>query len=301
MTGLFRKSIISRSITTNRSSADPFIWSSSSLDPYLNLSIEDYLFRNVNVNNPILFMYRNRKSVIIGRNQNPWQETNLSELKRQDIRIVRRRSGGGTVYHDEGNTNYSIMMSRERFDRSTNTRIVSRAIQEMGIPKVDITDRYDVCVNNQKVSGSAFRITSKRAYHHGTMLIDSNLDNLRGALRPTPNINIVDSKAVGSVRSPVTNVCSSEPQVLDETELQSNPIIQTGYEELKSWNWIYGQTPQFTRRIEVKIDSQKNQIPVEVTYKNGVISGTKINLASYSSSLKQKISESFPIGKPIDF
>ncbi|KAH9449267.1 hypothetical protein Pst134EA_019167 [Puccinia striiformis f. sp. tritici] len=282
-------------------------------------------------------MYRNRKSVIIGRNQNPWQETNLSELKRQDIRIVRRRSGGGTVYHDEGNTNYSIMMSRERFDRSTNTRIVSRAIQEMGIPKVDITDRYDVCVNNQKVSGSAFRITSKRAYHHGTMLIDSNLDNLRGALRPTPNINIVDSKAVGSVRSPVTSliknsppndtqkevnhvqfmntlsrefsrhyypdsdVCSSEPQVLDETELQSNPIIQTGYEELKSWNWIYGQTPQFTRRIEVKIDSQKNQIPVEVTYKNGVISGTKINLASYSSSLKQKISESFPIGKPIDF
>ncbi|KAI9613840.1 hypothetical protein H4Q26_009690 [Puccinia striiformis f. sp. tritici PST-130] len=208
MTGLFRKSIISRSITTNRS--------------------------------------------------NPWQETNLSELKRQDIRIVRRRSGGGTVYH---------------------------------------------------VSGSAFRITSKRAYHHGTMLIDSNLDNLRGALRPTPNINIVDSKAVGSVRSPVTSliknsppndtqkevnhvqfmntlsrefsrhyypdsdVCSSEPQVLDETELQSNPIIQTGYEELK----------------------------VEVTYKNGVISGTKINLASYSSSLKQKISESFPIGKPIDF
>ncbi|POW22436.1 hypothetical protein PSHT_01364 [Puccinia striiformis] len=316
MTGLFRKSIISRSITTNRSSADPFIWSSSSLDPYLNLSIEDYLFRNVNVNNPILFMYRNRKSVIIGRNQNPWQETNLSELKRQDIRIVRRRSGGGTVYHDEGNTNYSIMMSRERFDRSTNTRIVSRAIQEMGIPKVDITDRYDVCVNNQKVQTSITQFI---------YLLDKELNN------------IVDSKAVGSVRSPVTSliknsppndtqkevnhvqfmntlsrefsrhyypdsdVCSSEPQVLDETELQSNPIIQTGYEELKSWNWIYGQTPQFTRRIEVKIDSQKNQIPVEVTYKNGVISGTKINLASYSSSLKQKISESFPIGKPIDF
>ncbi|KAH9449272.1 hypothetical protein Pst134EB_020096 [Puccinia striiformis f. sp. tritici] len=230
------------------------------------------------------------------------------------------------------------MMTRESFDRSTNTRIVSQAIQEMGIPKVDITDRYDVCVNNQKVSGSAFRITSKRAYHHGTMLIDSNLENLRGALRPTPNINIVDSKAVGSVRSPVTSLiknsntyntqkevnhvqfmntlsreftrhyypnsdrCLSKTQVLGETELQTNPIIKTGYDELKSWNWIYGQTPQFTRRIEVEIDDTKNhQIPVEITYKNGVISETKINLGSYSSSVKQKICDLFPIGNPIDF
>ncbi|KAH9459022.1 hypothetical protein Pst134EA_019172 [Puccinia striiformis f. sp. tritici] len=212
MTSLFRKSKISQSITTNQSSFNPFIWCSSSLDPYLNLSIEEYLFRNVNLNNPILFIYRNRKSVIIGRNQNPWQETNLEELKQQDIRIVRRRSGGGTVYHDEGNTNYSIMMTRESFDRSTNTRIVSQAIQEMGIPKV---------------SGSAFRITSKRAYHHGTMLIDSNLENLRGALRPTPNINIVDSKAVGSVRSPVTSLIKNSNTYNTQKEVNHVQFMNT--------------------------------------------------------------------------
>ncbi|POW22395.1 hypothetical protein PSHT_01358 [Puccinia striiformis] len=208
---------------------------------------------------------------------------------------------------DEGNTNYSIMMTLESFDRSTNTRIVSQAIQEMGIPKVDITDRYDDQLLGLQVN------------EHTIM-------------------NIVDSKAVGSVRSPVTSLiknsntyntqkevnhvqfmntlsreftrhyypnsdrCLSKTQVLGETELQTNPIIKTGYDELKSWNWIYGQTPQFTRRIEVEIDDTKNhQIPVEITYKNGVISETKINLGSYSSSVKQKICDLFPIGNPIDF
>ncbi|POW22394.1 hypothetical protein PSHT_01359 [Puccinia striiformis] len=87
MTSLFRKSKISRSITTNQSVKFSFLLILVKTDPYLNLSIEEYLFRNES------------KSVIIGRNQNPWQETNLEELKQQDIRIVRRRSGGGTVYH----------------------------------------------------------------------------------------------------------------------------------------------------------------------------------------------------------
>jgi len=102
--------------------------------------------------------------------------------------LVRRRSGGGTVYHDEGNTNYSVMLPRAQFERGENARLVAEAVQEMGVQGVTVTDRYDVCVGDRKVSGSAFRITSRRAYHHGTMLLSSDLARLKGALRPTPHI-----------------------------------------------------------------------------------------------------------------
>ncbi|KAA1117688.1 Biotin/lipoate A/B protein ligase [Puccinia graminis f. sp. tritici] len=313
----------------------PIIWTSSSLDPYLNLSIEEYLFRKVEVHRPILFIYRNRKSVIIGRNQNPWQESNLEELDRQGISLVRRRSGGGTVYHDEGNTNYSVMLPRDQFERQTNARLVAKAVQEMGIDRVTVTDRYDVCVGDRKVSGSAFRITNKRAYHHGTMLISSNLAQLKGALRPTPNIKIVDSKAVGSVRSPVTSLVDSvtqdinhlrfvhnlslafskhyypalehqpvSPQIIGESELENNPFVRAGYDELKSWNWIYGQTPQFTRLFEIASDDDDHQsktIPVEVTYKNGVIVEIKFDELDMPPSIQHKISTLFSLGDSIDF
>ncbi|OAV89832.1 hypothetical protein PTTG_07549 [Puccinia triticina 1-1 BBBD Race 1] len=314
-------------------SKQPSIWTSSSLDPYVNLSIEEYLFRKVEVDRPILLIYRNRKSVIIGRNQNPWQESNLEELERQGISLVRRRSGGGTVYHDEGNTNYSIMLPRDQFERRTNARLVANAVQEMSIDRVNVTDRYDVCVGDRKVSGSAFRITAKRAYHHGTMLISSNLAQLKGALRPTPNMNIVDSKAVGSVRSPVTSLVDSvtndinhhsfvqhlcrafskhyypcldhpiNPQIIDEHELKKNDFVRAGYEELKSWDWIFGQTPQFTRVFEIQRDDQTGLIPVQVTYKNGAIIEIKIDdhLLQTDSSIQQKISSRFSLGDRIDF
>ena len=303
------------------------------MDPYVNLSIEEYLFRKVEVDRPILLIYRNRKSVIIGRNQNPWQESNLEELERQGISLVRRRSGGGTVYHDEGNTNYSIMLPRDQFERRTNARLVANAVQEMSIDRVNVTDRYDVCVGDRKVSGSAFRITAKRAYHHGTMLISSNLAQLKGALRPTPNMNIVDSKAVGSVRSPVTSLVDSvtndinhhsfvqhlcrafskhyypcldhpiNPQIIDEHELKKNDFVRAGYEELKSWDWIFGQTPQFTRVFEIQRDDQTGLIPVQVTYKNGAIIEIKIDdhLLQTDSSIQQKISSRFSLGDRIDF
>ncbi|PLW09677.1 hypothetical protein PCANC_22239 [Puccinia coronata f. sp. avenae] len=332
MAGALR-GVFARSIATVGSSSGgnkSVIWTSSSLDPYINLSIEEYLFRKVEVVSPILFIYRNRKSVIIGRNQNPWQEANLEELVRQGTLLVRRRSGGGTVYHDEGNTNYSVMLPRDQFERRVNAGLVANAVQEMGIDHVNVTDRYDVCVGDRKVSGSAFRITSKRAYHHGTMLISSNLAQLKGALRPTPNMNIVDSKAVGSVRSPVTSLVDSvtshvnhhrfvhhlsrafsrhyypsldpvpHPHVIGESELERNEFVGAGYKELKSWNWIFGQTPQFTRLFHVQSDDHSICIPVEVTYKNGSIMETKFDTSNLDPAFLQKLSRRFPTGDAID-
>ncbi|MBW0481686.1 hypothetical protein O181_021401 [Austropuccinia psidii MF-1] len=309
----------------------PVIWISNSLDPYLNLSIEEFLFRKVEIEKPILFLFRNRKSVIIGRNQNPWQEADLDKLDRQEILLVRRRSGGGTVYHDEGNTNYSVMVPRLQFNRRKNAELVASALTQMGVNAVNVTDRHDVCVEDFKVSGSAFRITNARAYHHGTMLINSDLAQLRGALRPSKKFDIVDSKAVGSVKSPVTSlsgtanasvnheqfvkhVCKAfiqhyypsinyfpRPNAIGESELVNNEFIQTGYQELKSWQWIFGQTPQFSSSIKLQIDQVS--IPVTVNYKNGMIEQVEYNLENMCANIKEKakvaITKAFQIGDRI--
>jgi len=288
----------------------------------------------VQVEHPILFIYRNRKSVIIGRNQNPWQEANVAELAREGIVLVRRRSGGGTVYHDEGNTNYSVMLPRAQFERGENARLVAEAVQEMGVQGVTVTDRYDVCVGDRKVSGSAFRITSRRAYHHGTMLLSSDLAQLKGALRPTPHINIVDSKAVVSVRSPVACLAPSSttstttthhlrfvhhlcrafsrhyygsfdaaprPQMIGESELETNEFVRAGYAELKSWDWIYGQTPQFTREVLVPEESGADDalVPVQVTYRHARIAHSSVLPAQISPALQRAVSRLFPLGTPL--
>jgi lipoate-protein ligase A len=99
------------------------------------------------------------------------------------IPLVRRKSGGGTVYHDLGNANYSIIMPRPIFQRSTSVSLVCRALQQLDIP-AEVNERYDIVINGAKVSGSAYKLINEKAYHHGTMLIDSNLDALGKYLKP---------------------------------------------------------------------------------------------------------------------
>ncbi|POW01954.1 hypothetical protein PSTT_12120 [Puccinia striiformis] len=247
MTSLFRKSKISRSITTNQSSFNPFIWCSSSLDPYLNLSIEEYLFRNVNLNNPILFIYRNRKEC--DNRQEPNPQTPESYHKQSKKWVSQKW------------TSLIDMMFQDQ--------LLGLQVNEHTIMNI---------VDSKAVGSVRSPVTS--------LIKNSNTYNTQKEVNHVQFMNTL-SREFTRHYYPNSDRCLSKTQVLGETELQTNPIIKTGYDELKSWNWIYGQTPQFTRRIEVEIDDTKNhQIPVEITYKNGVISETKINLGSYSSSVK---------------
>ncbi|KAG0341060.1 hypothetical protein BG004_006163 [Podila humilis] len=120
-------------------------------DPCTNLAFEEWLFRNSSPETYILFLYRNSKSVIIGRNQNPWKECNLKQLDKDGVPFVRRKSGGGTVYHDIGNTNYSIMMPRAVFDRRTNVELICRALHELDIPAL-VNERHDIVLDGKKIS-----------------------------------------------------------------------------------------------------------------------------------------------------
>ncbi|KAJ3203673.1 Biotin/lipoate A/B protein ligase, partial [Dinochytrium kinnereticum] len=152
-----------------------------------------------------LFLYRNDPCVVIGRNQNPWRECNVPLLNQTHTPLIRRRSGGGTVYHDLGNTNYSIHMPRNNFSRTLYAHLITQALHDLDIP-ASVNDRHDILVEGKKVSGSAYKVVNARAYHHGTMLIDTDLDRLRGVLRPSNVAARIEGAGVRSVPSPVTRL-----------------------------------------------------------------------------------------------
>lgn len=132
----------------------------------------------------VLLLYRNSSCVIIGRNQNPWTEVNIKLLNESKIPLIRRKSGGGTVFHDLGNTNYCVMMPRDVFKRSTSVTMIADALSNLDIP-AKVNSRYDIVLGDKKISGSAYKIANDKSYHHGTMLIDTDLGHLRNILKPT--------------------------------------------------------------------------------------------------------------------
>ncbi|KAI8057969.1 hypothetical protein BDF22DRAFT_663100 [Syncephalis plumigaleata] len=224
-------------------------------------------------------MYRNTPCVVFGRNQNPWAECNLKAMHAANAQIVRRQSGGGAVYHDMGNTNYCVIMPKDVFKRRTHAEMVARALNQLDIA-AEVNDRHDITVYRHKVSGSAFKLTSQRAYHHGTMLIDTDLDGLDEFLHT--NKTQLNTAGTPSVRSSVTNLreysytidhlsfCeavhgefrrlhdsenSSRAMIyVDEAFVENQPKIKEYREQLMTWDWIYGQTPKFTHTIEHTFD-----------------------------------------------
>jgi lipoyltransferase/lipoate-protein ligase len=171
---------------------------SHSTNPYLNLALETHLF-TTHPQTHILLFYRNRPTVVIGRNQNPFSQVNLPHVD-----FLRRFSGGGTVYHDLGNVNFSVRMPRQEFKRKLYAEMVVRAIERKNVMNCRVTDRGDIVMvsgdSGYKVSGSAYKISKDIAYHHGTMLLDSNLNELRRALKIEKRIMIRD-KGVDSIRA----------------------------------------------------------------------------------------------------
>ncbi len=231
-----------------RDNVSKFVVRSRTTDPFLNLAIEDHLLRTSDPNTHILFTYVNRPCVVIGRNQNPWLETNLAALKdgvpasitedehsKQEVLLVRRRSGGGTVFHDEGNLNYSVIVPNDKaFYRDKHAEMVVQAIQRISpaaafdrqqllsphlTKGIRVNERHDIVMpartesglaldeqHTVKVSGSAYKLIRGRALHHGTLLFSSpNLKSIGSYLR-SPARQFIDAKGVESVRSPIGNL-----------------------------------------------------------------------------------------------
>jgi lipoate-protein ligase A len=245
----------------------------------------------------VLFLYTNRPSVVIGRNQNPWLEVNLHALrqglpspssepqgqakevptKNAPIALVRRRSGGGTVFHDAGNANWSVICPPPAFDRDKHAEMVVRALKALGVAQVRVNERHDIVMdvaNNVddgtktfKVSGSAYKLTRTRSLHHGTCLLSSENLGRVGRLLRSPAEGFIKARGVESVRSPIRNVGvggnefaeavvgefrkmygdkAGREVVVGEEEALAKEEVVKGLRELTSPEWIFGQTPLFT-------------------------------------------------------
>ncbi|RMZ75694.1 hypothetical protein DV738_g5346, partial [Chaetothyriales sp. CBS 135597] len=207
-----------------------FVFQSTSTNPYHNLAIEDYLLRNSAYTSHILFLYSNRPCVVLGRNQNPWLECNLRSIQEglhlgesQDdgehtpIDLVRRRSGGGTVFHGQGNLNYAVIVPNDTsFKRAKHVQMVVDALNKMTEydfkAEIRVNERNDIVMRRDgemdwlKISGSAFKLIRGRALHHGTLLYSSPwLNSISGLLR-SPGRGLIHAKGVESVRSKVGNL-----------------------------------------------------------------------------------------------
>ena len=261
-------------------------------DPRVNLALEEYLLRNLDTHEDVLLFYINEPSIIIGRNQNTLEEINHEYVREHGIHVVRRVSGGGTVYHDLGNLNFSFITdyAPENFHNFRKfTKPVIKVLAELGV-EAELSGRNDILVEGRKVSGTAQYSTSKRMISHGTLLFNAQLGSVSEALHV--KMDKIVSKGIKSVRSRVANINEYMSEVMTIEAFRQrllegvfdgiNPIpqyhlneadwdaVQELVEERYSqWAWNFGRSPKFnvqrTQRfpfggIDARIDVHKGMI-----------------------------------------
>lgn len=184
-----------------------FVSNEEITDPRINLAIETYLVQEMPIDEPILLFYINEPSIIIGRNQNTIEEINTDYVEKQGIHVVRRLSGGGAVYHDAGNLNFSFIMpddgeSFRNFGKVTQPII--DALHDMGVEGAELKGRNDLIIDGKKFSGNAMYSTNGRMFAHGTLMFDSDVNEVVNALKVRKDK--IESKGIKSIRSRVTNI-----------------------------------------------------------------------------------------------
>ena len=289
--------------------------------------MEDFIFQNMPVsdsdasiktNNNRLLLYVNSPCVVMGRNQNPWRECNVPLIKSLHIPLVRRRSGGGTVVHDSGNVNFSVMTRREDFTRQKHAQMIAEAVNELPAKiekritgtdeveevsgpqvKLKLNERYDIVEahENRKVSGSAYKIQRQKAYHHGTMLLSSELKILSSLLsRDVEKMGTIEGRGVESVKSPVSNVgldkdifittvinsfireygIQTPEVVVIQQEHLPKEIIQSS-RQIAEYDWVFGQTPDFTHTLKISGDfNGLSEVELKFTVSKGLLKGIEL-------------------------
>lgn len=233
-------------------------------DPYRNLAMEEYLTQTVEQGTCILYLWQNRNTVVIGRNQNAWKECRTSALEADGGHLARRLSGGGAVYHDLGNLNFTFALCQEDYDLGKQQRVILEACRSLGI-QAELSGRNDLLANGGKFSGNSFYKHNGKAFHNGTLLLDVDLRQMERFLSPS-KAKIV-SKGVDSVRSRVVNLKSLCPELnvqrmcqamnqafstvyglpvepLDE-QMFDRAALEAGYERFSSYDWNYGNSMPF--------------------------------------------------------
>ena len=269
-----------------------FIDNKGITDPRINLAIEEYALKNLDINESYLLFYINKPSIIIGKNQNTIEEVNQDYVEKNDITVVRRLSGGGAVYHDLGNLNFSFI-TKDDGDSFHNfkkfTEPVVKALGKLGI-HAELSGRNDIMAEGKKISGNAMFATRGRMFSHGTLLFNSEMDHIVSALKVKKEK--IESKGIKSVRSRVGNIADflKEPMTIEEfrgfiltnifegiseipeyvlTEEDWEKIHKISEERYQKWEWNYGKSPKFNVQashrfpvgsIDMRLEVNKGEI-----------------------------------------
>ena len=172
-------------------------------DGWKNLAADEWFLDHLPEDTVLLYFYINDNAVIIGKNQNPWRECDLTAMEQDGVQLVRRVSGGGAVYHDGGNLNFSFIASRTRYDEQKQFELILQAVRSLGIA-CEFSGRNDLLAEGRKFSGNAFCHRGPNCQHHGTLLVDADMGRLQRYLKPDPRK--LRAKGVASVRSRVCNL-----------------------------------------------------------------------------------------------
>jgi len=267
-----------------------FVDNQNITDPRRNLALEEFLLRQAATAEPILLFYINQPSVIIGRNQNTLEEIDPDYVKENSIHVVRRLSGGGAVYHDLGNLNFSFITQGkgDLHDFAKFTAPVIRVLRQLGVP-AELRGKSDIAANGKKVSGNAQYASGSRMFSHGTILFDANIERMLRALNPQRRQ--IESKAVQSLRSFVANIRELLPEPMDIHQLRRailrglfgtddppryklseadwQQVAQLVAQRYGDWEWNVGRSPRFNVRkceqtpagvVDVRIDVDKGLV-----------------------------------------
>lgn len=261
-------------------------------NPAYNLGLEEYL---IDQKDNILYLWQNDNTIVIGRNQNPYKECNIGKIEEDNVHLVRRRSGGGAVFHDMGNLNFTIINKKTENNIEENFEMVNRALASLGINSV-FNGRNDLTVDDKKISGNAFFDDGEIFCHHGTMLIDVDMTKLSNYL--TASKLKLKSKGIDSVKSRVVNLkdIKSEIEVSDIidvlieefkktynvsdieyfsiSDMEKDPEIMEKVNRYLSWDWVYGESPESNMEFEEKFNW--GIIDTNLMIINGKITNIKI-------------------------
>ncbi len=283
-------------------------------DPAINLALEEYLMRHLDLSHDYFLVYVNQPCVVVGRHQNIFEEVNYPLCIQFNLPVVRRISGGGTVYHDEGNVNFSFITRYERHKfnnyRYFNAPIL-KVLHSLGV-KAELNGRNDIIVNQKKISGNAQFTSKDRMLSHGTLLYSADLERIHSLLHHRSGA--IQSRAIKSVRSNIVNISQLMNQPLNmesfirlliksvfaeqgeiplycPTTTDWKDIFTLSKDKYQSWEWNFGESPDFT--FQNTITNRTGRITVQLEMKRGCIADLKLSNMKFlkvsTENLKKKL------------
>ena len=294
------------------------IVTSSSVDPWFNLALEEHLFNTIPENTVILYLWQNKNTVVIGKSQNAWKECRISVLEEDGGKLARRPSGGGAVFHDLGNLCYTFICSSGLYNLERQLSVILNAVKAHNI-EAQFTGRNDIVTKDgRKFSGNAFRFSGDKGLMHGTLLLDTDSEKMARYLQVSPAK--MKAKGVNSVRSRVVNLIEINKDItvqslnealktafvteysFEASNITAVPPIHNFtfenapkealelYDKYSSWNWRMGETPQFNASYETRFSW--GCFEASFTASKGIIENIEIYTDAMDAELSEQIKNS---------